>query len=81
MQKCDAELTPMRVHVTLHFTKILQQKQASQRKRRVQLTYNGESLTGDEIAARLESQVAAKHNPSCGNRLLTAVMMKIMMMS
>ena len=57
----------MRAHITLHFTKILQQKHCKkvpQRKRRVQLTCYGEALTSDEIIARLESQVAAKQNPS-----------------
>ena len=74
-KKCDAELTPMRAHITLHFTRILQKKHCKkmpQRKRRVQLTCYGEALTSDEIVARLERQAAAKQNPSHGDTVITS---------
>lgn len=63
-KQCGTELTPMRAHITLHFTKVLQQKKyniSHQRKKRVKLTCHGEALTSDEIVARLESQAAEKN--------------------
>ncbi|XP_065891572.1 tigger transposable element-derived protein 2-like [Dysidea avara] len=60
-KSCGAELTPMRAHLTWHFTKILQKKhheKSSKRKKRVKQTCYGEALTSDEIVARLEGECA-----------------------
>ena len=58
---CGEELTPMRPHLTSHFSKLLQKKneQHTKKKKRVNTEY-GEALTSEEVIARLESQVMAK---------------------
>ena len=66
-RSCGFAFAPMRAHITLHFTKVLQARKHNtpcQRKKRVKLTYYGEALTSDEIVARLESQKRGPKSPS-----------------
>ena len=60
---CGAQLTPMRPHLTLHFQKLLQQKNASKgtkARKRVQSQYYGEALTSDEVMERMQEEKSTK---------------------
>ena len=60
---CGAQLTPMRPHLTLHFQKLLQQKNASKgtkARKRVQSRYYGEALTSDEVMERMQEEKSTK---------------------
>lgn len=65
---CGAELTPMRPHLTLHFEKLLQKKNAVKKgtssRKRVKPQYYGEALTSDEVFHRLEDDKAGHKQPA-----------------
>lgn len=64
-QNCGAQLTPMRPHLTLHFEKLLQRKNADKKgvtRKRVRAQYYGEALTSDAVIERLHEEDAARKN-------------------
>ena len=69
---CGAELTPIRLHLTLHFEKLLQKKNAESKttRNRVKPQHYGEFLTSDEVAHRLYEEEEARRliliSPSAG---------------
>ena len=64
---CGAALTPMRPHLTLHFEKLLQKKNAAKgtnSRKRVKPKYYGESLTSNEVFERLQADKESHKRPS-----------------
>lgn len=64
---CRAALTPMRPHLTLHFKKLLQKKNAAKgtnSRKRVKPQYYGEALTSDKVFKRLRADKESQKQPS-----------------
>ena len=64
---CRAALTPMRPHLTLHFEKLLQKKNAAKgtnSRKRVKPQYYGEALTSDKVFKRLRAHKESQKQPS-----------------
>ena len=67
-KNCGAQLTPMRPHLTLHFQKLLQRKNAEKvsngKRKRVKPRYYGEALTNGDMYQRLQDEEDMRKQPA-----------------